>query len=839
MKLLFYKIKYKYCQFIFILLLVFNSIMGHSKQTLDTTIIDNSWADTALYRAFATKIVDLVHTKLDASFDYKNSFLIGKVWIKMKPHFYPTDSVILDAKSMDINEVMLVSNQAKTPLSFTYDGLSLRIKLPQNYYQQDTFVIYINYVAKPNSFKGKGSEAISNDKGLYFINPLGTEPEKPTQIWTQGETEANSVWIPTIDKTDQKTTQEFILTYPDKFVSLSNGKLIKQTKNTNGTKTDYWKMNLPHAPYLMFIGIGEYAIIKDNYKGKEVSYYVEKKYADVARKIFGLTPQMMQFYSQILGVEYVWDKYSQIVTRDYVSGAMENTTCTNHQESAQQDARELFDQNHWETVIAHELFHHWFGDLVTAESWSNLTVNESFADYAQTLWLEHKYGKDFGEYENYSGMKNYLSDPDAFNKDLVRFHYHTHEDIFDLVSYQKGGRILNMLRHFLGDQAFFAGLSYYLNQYKFGNANARQLQFSFEKVSGIDLNWFFNQWYFNSGNPKVNLGYNYLKDEQKVQVFINQKQEQLFKLPLDIDIYVDNKYTRYRVWAENRNDTFYFQAINEPNLVNIDADKTTLWIKKEKKSLAENIFLYQHAKNYLDRNEAVEFFVKNINKQEIKDLLISIIKNDSFHAIQLSALKAFDGSNYDSQIAPLLISLAHNTKKHYTVRGLAVKILGNQSTFKNAAFFKNLVYDSSYYVAGLSLAALYKLDSNQGYEIAQNLYLKPAKNKLLSTFVDIFIDNYNELYVDFIISTYKKMGLSEDKYNLTSNIVSLVSKIDDFEKFKAGVNALVDFKNSFPESYQAKLAFYFDFIIYKPLLAAKVKAKQDEYINYLEKVFKK
>ena len=137
---------------------------------------------------------------------------------------------------------------------------------------------------------------------MYFINPRGEEKDKPTQIWTQGETEHNSVWFPTIDKPNQKTTEEITMTVPDKYVTLSNGLLISQKKNADGTRTDTWKMDLPHAPYLFFMGVGEYSIIKDNYKGKEVDYYVEKEYAPVARRIFGHTPEMIGFYSEKLPV---------------------------------------------------------------------------------------------------------------------------------------------------------------------------------------------------------------------------------------------------------------------------------------------------------------------------------------------------------------------------------------------------------------------------------------------------------------------------------------------------------------------------------------------------------
>src|SRR5437764_1852925 len=131
------------------------------------------------------------------------------------------------------------------------------------------------------------------------------------------------------------------MTVPGKYVTLSNGKLVSQTKNTDGTRTDKWKLDQPNAPYLFFMGVGDYAVVHDSYKGKEVNYYVEKEYAPVARRIFGNTPEMIGFYSKVLGIEYPWVKYSQMTARDYVSGAMENTSATLHTDALQQDAREL------------------------------------------------------------------------------------------------------------------------------------------------------------------------------------------------------------------------------------------------------------------------------------------------------------------------------------------------------------------------------------------------------------------------------------------------------------------------------------------------------------------
>ena len=269
---------------------------------------------------------------------------------------------------------------------------------------------------------------------------------------------------------------------------------------------------------------------------------------------FGATPDMIQYFGQLLGTPYPWSKYAQMVGRDYVSGAMENTTATLHQESAYQNARQLTDGNAWESTIAHELFHQWFGDLVTAESWSNITLNESFANYSQVLWRAFRYGKDAGDEENNNDMQAYLFSG-SDKKDLVRFYYADKEEVFDLVSYQKGGRILHMLRNYLGDDAFFAGLKKYLNDYKFKSAEATQLRLALEEVSGKDLNWFFNQWYYGSGHPKLNINYNYTPGKTQVIIEQTQKGDKIFKLPIAIDLYSDGKKTRENVWMSNRIDT--------------------------------------------------------------------------------------------------------------------------------------------------------------------------------------------------------------------------------------------------------------------------------------------
>lgn len=785
-----------------------------------------------MYREFPKKINDLVHTKINAKFDYANSYLNGKVWITLQPHFYKTDSLELDAKGMTIHKVEIVKANKNAGLKYNYDGQVLKISLDRTYSRNEKYTIFIDYTAKPNELKVEGSAAITDAKGLYFINPKGEEKNKPTQIWTQGETEATSVWVPTIDKPNQKTTQETYMTVPAKYVTLSNGKLVSQVKNADGTRTDYWKMDLPHAPYLFFMGVGDYAVVKDTYKGKEVSYYVEKEYEKVARKIFGNTPEMMKYFSTVLGIEYPWVKYAQIVGRDYVSGAMENTTATLHQESAQQDARQLIDGNAWESTIAHELFHHWFGDYVTAESWSNLTVNESFANYSQTLWNEYKYGTDAGDEENYNDMQGYLMSGSQ-SKDLVRHYYRDKEDMFDAVSYNKGGRILHMLRNYVGDEAFFKSLNKYLTDNKFGTGNAHQLRLAFEAVTGQDLNWFWNQWYFGSGHPQLDISYAYSEESKIASVYIKQYQsgDKIFTLPLAIDVYFGKEKHRYNVWLKSKTDTFSFNAPTKPDLINVDGDKVLLCSKKDAKTLGEYIHQYKYAGKYLDRREAIDFAAKKTKEPEAIKFLVDVL-NDVYAPLRIKAIQALAKTTLDEATIKQIESIASNDK-NATVRAVAIDALGNLEDKQYLTLFEKGTTDSSYNVAGASLEALASLDSNKALAIANKLSKEPAKGRLASAISSTLVKYGGEDAFDFIANSFEKMPMSQEKFEALQSLADILVKVKDATKFKRGIDLIVDFRESIPEAYKSQVNAYINNMVLKGIADKKEKAGETELANYV------
>ncbi len=751
------------------------------------------------YRAAAEKHLNILHTKLAVSFDYTQSRMAGKAWLTLSPHFYPTDSAFLDAKGMLIHEVALVTGNQKKALPYSYqDTMVLRIKLDRQYLQGEKLMLYVAYTARPNELKLKGSRAINSAKGLYFINPDGKDSTKPIQIWTQGETEATSVWCPTVDKPNQKTTQEISMTVPDKYVTLSNGMMVKQEKNKDGTRTDTWKMDLPHAPYLMFMGVGDYAVVKDSYKNIPVEYYVDKEYAPVAHRIFGQTPEMMAFFSKLLGVEYPWAKYAQMVAQDYVSGAMENTTATLHGHWAQQNARELTDGNIWEETIAHELFHHWFGDLVTCESFSNLTVNESFADYSEYLWLEYKYGRDAADEHHLDAMQGYLSNPLEQSKHLVRFFYNDKEDMFDLVSYQKGGRILHMLRNELGDSAFFRGLQLYLNQNRFKAAEAHHLRLALEEVSGRDLNPFFNQWFFNNGHPEVQISYGQ-KDGRDFVAFEQQQKDREFVLPVKIAAYSGTESPAfYNRVLGNKTDTFYFDNGGKTVFYEADADRVLLWKKTENKTPGAWQAQYRRMGNFISRKEALEGQLQaDTLGEETRQLMLSALK-DPYNSIQAKALRYF--RQYPAQLRSeqdwaLVEHLAYREADRPT-RALAIDVLARQTGVKHTALFAQAATDSSYTVAGAGLEALMQKDISAATAMANELE-KDAEGRLRASLDILAFASCHPSASDSVIAAFKKLPGME-RFNVYKGMIYYAQKLEDPVAFKNVLAPVIDLYRRIP-----------------------------------------
>jgi aminopeptidase N len=694
----------------------------HITSPESSLIIPNWLPPTNPIQPSATMLHDVQDTKLDVRFDWTKQWLLGTATITVRPHFYPQAQLVLDAKGFEVKSVKLVAGNKEKTLNYQYDKRRLAITLDRAYSRNEPYQVRIQYTAKPNELATGGSAAITSDKGLYFINPLGAEKNKPKQIWTQGETEASSCWFPTIDRPNQRMTQEISMTVEQQYKTLSNGLLISSKNNGDGTRTDVWKQTLPHAPYLAMMAVGDYAVITDNWRGKQVSYYVEPQYASTAKAVFGNTPQMMDFFSKKLGVDYPWEKYAQVAVRDYVSGAMENTTATIHGEDVQMTKRQLIDENRDE-VIAHELFHHWFGDYVTCESWSNLPLNESFADYSEYLWTEYKYGRDAADLLGQRKTAEYLNEAQEKREPLIRYRYADKEDMFDRHSYSKGGRILHMLRAYVGDDAFFTALNHYLTKNKLSSVEVSQLRMAFENVTGEDLNWFFDQWFLQRGHPEVAVSHSFA--DGKVALHVVQKQDTayqpVYRLPVTVTTWVNNQPTEHRITVTKADQTFQLPVSQRPALVQFDSEKMLLAELTEDKPQDQWLYQYYHTRNYLSKQQAIEAL-----RPKVADLAVSgMLRNalaDPFWGTRMSAADAFRKYRgpEGGAVRKELQSAATKDKDSH-VRAAALNSL---SSFPNEDFGENFtraLSDSSYLVVGAAINALTKAPTVAGREQIEKL----------------------------------------------------------------------------------------------------------------------
>lgn len=857
----------RYTPIIFLLALVFYSCKPAEitsnpvEEPIVAAVVEDKEADTlalvrkkeqqlAGYKGSRERRFDLLHTDLDLRFDYDRQVVLGKAALALKPYFYEQDVLQLDAKDFDLHAVWLKGGTDSLPLPTDYDESVLTIHLPQAYTAQDTIKIGIHYTAKPNVNSGQGSTAITDNKGLYFINPDKSE-NKPVQIWTQGETEHNSKWFPTIDSPNERATQDIKLTVEDKYMTVSNGVLQSQVRHEDGTRTDHWVMEQPHAPYLAALVVGEFVEVKDSVDQLPLRYIVEPQYAEGAKGVFKNTPEMLRFFSQRLGVAYPWPNYDQVVVRDFVSGAMENTTVSIFMEGLNMDEREAIDSD-WDYIIAHELFHQWFGNLVTLESWANLPLNEAFADYSEYLWMEYKEGRDKADMHHIVALENYLSEAESKQEDLIRYHHRDGEDMFDNHSYAKGGRVLHMLRKYVGDEAFFASLQYYLNKHAFSSVEIHDLRMAFEKVTGKDLNWFFNQWFLASGHPIFNIGLD-RGQQGVVRVTVRQQQDlshtPLYRIPFKVSWYKGKERGEKSVILDRAEQQFVLPEASDADFIVIDealellAEKRTYYGREH----FEKQLVYS---SYgIARYEALDSLSNNYPYDgKLAENLKSAL-SDPFSAVRQLALSKIQGKLDSIPLSAAdeerIMAMAESDPEN-VVRAAAVELLGRIDGNKYAMLLTRLVNDPSYYVAGAALTAYLGNEHNSDREAFAARFLDEGSIYMLVPLADYWTATADASKADWFHRQLDKLS-GESLYYFIGYYGDYFAKLSELDHGVAIENLFSIAKNH-SASYIRLAAFQglFGFIEEEGVLAKakeihaserdeKVKAYQSFFLeNYME-----
>lgn len=675
---------------------------------------------------------DVQHYTIRTRFDVPTKTVYGDTTVSLKPLANGFQTFELDATGMEFESVKLDPEGKVLRWSQAPDKLS--ITLDRAYSSSDTIAVRIKYKATP-------------EKGLYFI-PASPATRyrryaKPAQIWSQGEPEENHYWFPCYDYPNDKATSEQYITTNANEIAISNGELLETTNNTDGTRTFHYKMDQPHSSYLISMVVGNYTKLTDSYKNIPVEYYTFPGTEAKARSSFGRTPQMIQFFSERFQYEYPYNKYAQTVVSNFIFGGMENITATTQADteilSGAGDDPSLSVDN----LVSHELSHTWFGDLATCKDWANLWVNEGFATFFEAAYKEHAVGRDAYLEEIRSDAASYFSeDSFQYRRPVISNRYQNPVDLFDSTLYKKGGVVVHMLREVVGDEVFWKALNVYLNEFKYQNTDARDLQHVFEKVSGKSLDWFFDQWLYKMGHPVFRVTQDYDQTAKAVKLTIRQEQKPdaesaypqalFFQTPLDIELGAGNQTTVVRVQLEAKEEqTITIPFDVKPQLVNFDYGGTLIKELKFEKTTDELIYQAARDADMPGRLWALnqlstrmkENSTTEADKQRIAAALSSALVSDSFWGLRQEAATALNSVPGDVARKALL---AATRDKDARVRARAITALANSKDASLADVYLQALKDRSYGVVRAAATALGQTKATQAYGALSSLFDTPS-----------------------------------------------------------------------------------------------------------------
>ncbi|MEL6816678.1 MAG: M1 family metallopeptidase, partial [Cyanobacteria bacterium J06598_3] len=459
--------------------------------------------------------------------------------------------------------------------TFDYDGEQLKITLKKPTEFGKPFTLTIDYAnANPQ-------------RGIYFVGPDKHYPDKPSQVWTQGEDEDSRFWFPCFDYPGQLATSEIRARVPKKYKVVSNGELVS-TEADGSDKIYHWKLEKVHPSYLMTLAIGAFDEVHDTWKGRDVSYYFEKGRKAEAKLTMGKTPKMLDALSKWFGYEYPFSNYDQVCVSDFIFGGMENTTTTLLTDRCMIDKRAALDNQRAETLVAHELAHQWFGDLIVINHWSQAWVKEGAATYSEVLWIEETLGKDEALYYHLNHARAYLSeDKSRYRRPLVTHIYREAIELYDRHIYEKGSCVYHMIRNEVGDELFTRALSTLLTDNAHSTVETVDLLRAIDKATGRNLRFLFDQYVYRGGHPDYKVGYSWDGDSSMVKLTVTQTQvddgksqvqEGLFDLKVPIGFgYVDGPQDKqkvdvktFKVRIHEREQALYFPLAKKPDFVSFD-----------------------------------------------------------------------------------------------------------------------------------------------------------------------------------------------------------------------------------------------------------------------------
>ena len=658
------------------------------------------------------------HIFLDLALDIPNKSFSGTCTIALAPVRNGIHQLTLDAVNLNIQSVQVEG----APQVFDYDGEQLHIQLQTPTEARKEIKIAIAYgVEKPQ-------------RGLYFVGPDKHYPNKPTQVWTQGEDEDSRFWFPCFDYPGQLATSEIRVRVPKRFIAISNGELIA-TEEAGEDKIYHWLQQQVHPTYLMTLAVGDFAEIRDEWNGKPVTYYVEKGYEEDARRSMGKTPQMIEFFSEKFGYPYPFPKYAQVCVDDFIFGGMENTSTTLLTDRCLLDERAAVDNQRTESLVAHELAHQWFGDLVVIKHWSHAWIKEGMASYSEVFWTEQEYGADDAAYYLLGEARSYVAeDSSRYRRPIVTHVYREAIELYDRHLYEKGACVYHMIRTELGDELFWKAIHTFVQDNAHETVETIDLLRAIEKATGRNLLFLFDQYVFRGGHPEYKVAYSWDADSQLAKVTITQTQakegnngsgSELFDLKIPIAFgYTEQesevrsqesgvssnvKLKTFTVRVHEREQSFYFPLEKKPQFISFDRGNNYLKTVSLEYPIPELKAQLQSDPDPISRIYAAKALAKKGGLEAVKALSDSLT-GDAFWGVRVEVAKQLAQVKLDQASEALIVGLKDEDAR---VRRSVVEALSKIKTPQSYDALKHLLSkgDASYYVEASAASTLGKMVS--------------------------------------------------------------------------------------------------------------------------------
>ena len=640
------------------------------------------------------RIYDLQHQVVRVRFDWARRAVVGSTTLRVGglPGAAALAQVQLDAVEMQIGGVRGARGEA---LPHEYDGRTLAITLPTPLRAGAAVTVTVDY------------EAVRPRKGAYFI-------DRRHVVWTQGEMEDTRYWVPTYDAMNDKTTWEFYIRAPKGEKALSNGRLAG-TRPVGGDVEWHWVLDRPASTYLMTAVTGDYIVLEDRWRTVPVGYWTYADSVQAAWRGFGKTPRMVEVFSAKTGTPYPWAKYDQVVAPDYIFGGMENVTATTQADDRVLHPAWAEPQANADALVAHELGHQWYGDLLTARAWSHVWLNEGFATFLEAVFVEAERGRDDGAMTRLEAQEKALAADLTARRPMVFDRWATDPlELFDAHVYERGASVLQMLRRQLGDALFWKGMRLYTTRHAFASVLSDDFRRAMEEAAGRDLSAFFRQWVYGAGFPAFQVALRY--DDAAKSVVLDARQTQprdsltgLFEVDVDVEVLTDSGAVRAVVPMRGERATATIRVPAPPRSVRWDKGGWLLDVADFPRSTAMLAHQLAHDDDVLGRIEAAELLSERAGDRLAAIAVAKAAGEDAFWGVRTRAAGALARLAGDSTASRALLAASRDADAR--VRQAAAMSLRNFPGPDVAGRLRELASaDSSLYVRGAALGSYAALE---------------------------------------------------------------------------------------------------------------------------------